>query len=86
MSSNWKQRFSRRITPQPEAVRYLDGHLLEKPEIGDQVDVELPGGVAVRATWLGSVDGEDWTLTKACRLMCDIADERGESGADPLRN
>jgi hypothetical protein len=45
-------------------------------EIGEPVDLELWGQISVRVTWLGVVDGQAWTLADACRLMCDIADEK----------
>jgi hypothetical protein len=48
---------------------------VELPDVGDQVDVELPiGEVAVRCTWLGTVsNGKE--LGRACKLMTAIADE-----------
>lgn len=56
----------------------------ESLEVGEQfelalihkADGELPPSTEVSPTWLGTIDGENWTLTDACRLMCEIEDER----------
>jgi len=52
-----------------------EGRLESAPEIGEPVDVVFGGTVAIRCTWLGRVDGDDWTLTDACQLMTKIGEE-----------
>ena len=49
----------------------------EDGEIGEPVEIETPVG-KIQATWLGTVGADGWDLTKACKLMVDIANERSE--------
>ena len=49
--------------------------LLERFIVGDEITVITPRG-RLRATHLGVVGRDGWTLTDAVKLMCDIAAER----------
>lgn len=44
-------------------------------EVGEEVRIDTPL-VAFYATFLGTVGANGWSLTDACRLMCEMAEER----------
>ena len=55
--------------PEYELTEFVEG------EEGERVEIETPAGM-IRATWLGTIGENGWTLTDAARLMCEIVDER----------
>lgn len=57
-------------------VLVLELKSFEPGEVGEPVEIKTLGGATLRAKWLGVVDGESWTLTDACRLMCELDAER----------
>ena len=56
-------------TPELELVSFYEG------EVGEPVEIETPQGT-IRATWLGTIGRNGWSLADACKLMAEIAKER----------